>query len=294
MARERGRCVFGTRGIEYRLRDVLLRGRSGSPGTRSRRDLLGHVVGRQRRAGKLLDGVVACVDIVPKQRWASESDQHRRLLLLVLKNAGSDLAPRIQANHSMILRRATPQDLDYLVDADVRSDIEDERIHDLSGAILRDRLQSRAVRIEPFVRSPAYVAWVATNIASQTLGTILYRVRDRALPDEAPWSVFSVIPLDVIPDDGRFFEIYQLWVEPGSRRQGVATRLKLQVEEDARRMGVSMIYTHTAAVNEHIVSLNLRLGYREIRRGSMWDDIERASLVRSVPAAPRTAEDLAT
>ena len=41
-----------------------------------------------------------------------------------------------------------------------------------------------------------------------------------------------------------------------------------------------MIYTHTELTNPHVIALNLKLGYREIRRGPIWDEIERVSLTK--------------
>ena len=43
---------------------------------------------------------------------------------------------------------------------------------------------------------------------------------------------------------------------------------------------VGAIYTHTEAVNGHVIALNKKLGYREIYRGPMWDDIERVALLK--------------
>lgn len=41
-----------------------------------------------------------------------------------------------------------------------------------------------------------------------------------------------------------------------------------------------MIYTHTEAVNLHVIALNLKLGYHPIRTGLLWDAVPRVSLVK--------------
>jgi hypothetical protein len=41
-----------------------------------------------------------------------------------------------------------------------------------------------------------------------------------------------------------------------------------------------MIYTHTEAHHLHVLALNHKLGYREVRRGPIWDDVVRVSLVK--------------
>ena len=44
-----------------------------------------------------------------------------------------------------------------------------------------------------------------------------------------------------------------------------------------------MVYTHTELSNPHVIELKRRLGYREIRRGPIWDEIVRVSLVKDLP-----------
>jgi hypothetical protein len=41
-----------------------------------------------------------------------------------------------------------------------------------------------------------------------------------------------------------------------------------------------MIYTHTEERHAHVLALNQKLGYREVRRGPIWDDVIRVSLVK--------------
>jgi hypothetical protein len=43
-----------------------------------------------------------------------------------------------------------------------------------------------------------------------------------------------------------------------------------------------LIYTHTEERNEHVIALNKKLGYHEIRRGPIWDEIVRVSLIKSL------------
>jgi len=74
-------------------------------------------------------------------------------------------------------------------------------------------------------------------------------------------------------------EVFQLWVHPDYRRLGLATKLKLKLEEEARVHKVDLIYTHTEESNVHVIELNKKLGYFEVRRGAIWDDITRISLV---------------
>jgi hypothetical protein len=43
-----------------------------------------------------------------------------------------------------------------------------------------------------------------------------------------------------------------------------------------------MIYTHTEERHAHVLALNQKLRYREVRRGPIWDDVIRVSRVSLV------------
>jgi ribosomal protein S18 acetylase RimI-like enzyme len=100
-----------------------------------------------------------------------------------------------------------------------------------------------------------------------------------------PWSVFRMLPAAMFPDDGRVCEVFQLWVDPAFRRRGLATYLKREAEREAICRGIAVIYTHTNAANQHVVALNMKLGYREVRRGPIWDEVVRVSLLKTLAAA---------
>lgn len=53
------------------------------------------------------------------------------------------------------------------------------------------------------------------------------------------------------------------------------------------RRQVGAIYTHTEAVNEHVIALNKKLGYAEIYCGPMWDEIERVVLLKNLVVTKR-------
>jgi ribosomal protein S18 acetylase RimI-like enzyme len=101
------------------------------------------------------------------------------------------------------------------------------------------------------------------------------------------WRMFQTISTALFPRDGRFCAIFQLWVDPAYRRQGLGSRLKQMVEEEAARRQVGAIYTHTEAANEHVITLNKKLGYAEIYRGPMWDEIERVALLKTLKIPKR-------
>ena len=98
---------------------------------------------------------------------------------------------------------------------------------------------------------------------------------------EYPWkTIYKEIDREQFQEDGRFLEIFQLWIHPNYRRLGLGTELKLKVEEEAKSHGVNLIYTHTEESNLHVIDLNLKLGYIQVRRGTIWDSIVRVSLIK--------------
>jgi ribosomal protein S18 acetylase RimI-like enzyme len=179
------------------------------------------------------------------------------------------------------IRPATLDDLDYLVTVNLKDEgyTPDPEAHELTPA---ERAAHRE-KIRAFTTGLADVAWLAVDLASGVrLGMIMARFRDRhnEARNEANEFLFRHLGEDWLPPDGRFCEIYNLWVHPSWRRQGLATRLKLHVENEARARGLTLIYTHTETRNAHVLELNRRLGYQEIRRGPLWDAVERVSLIK--------------
>jgi hypothetical protein len=45
---------------------------------------------------------------------------------------------------------------------------------------------------------------------------------------------------------------------------------------------VKLVYTHTEETNPHVLELNKKLGYVEVRRGPIWDEVVRVSLVKTL------------
>lgn len=183
----------------------------------------------------------------------------------------------------VIIRRAVYEDLNFLVETDLLGD--GYTINPNDPPMSLDDLESHRNKILSFVLSLHDCGWIAEDEEKgEKVGMVLARYRDiYNEPDsEANQFLFRYIDKTMIPDDGRFCEMFQLWVAPALRRQGIATRLKLQVEQEARQRGIHMIYTHTETRNQHVIDMNLKLGYQIIRCGPMWDDISRTSLVKYI------------
>jgi ribosomal protein S18 acetylase RimI-like enzyme len=184
------------------------------------------------------------------------------------------------------LRLAILDDLDFLVGTDLLVDREDapgEPVYfDVWGDV--ERAVHRA-NISAYITCSDKCAWVYEDTASQqNVGMLLVSFRDRPTEPhtEATDFLFRYIDESILPPDGRFCEVFQLWVRPAYRRKGLATAMKRACEIETRRRGITLIYTHTRERNTNVVELNRRLGYVEIRRGPMWDAAPRVCLVKKL------------
>ena len=67
-----------------------------------------------------------------------------------------------------------------------------------------------------------------------------------------------------------------------SARDAVASGDLVRLFPDTKgdMFGVHALYTHTEERNTHVIEMNLKLGYREVRRGPIWDEIVRVSLIK--------------
>jgi ribosomal protein S18 acetylase RimI-like enzyme len=175
------------------------------------------------------------------------------------------------------MRRATLQDLAFLAAMDLEADREDAR-----GAPLyfqgwgEPEHQAHRERLAGFVCGP--LAWV-----EEGRGLVLGALYGQGEGTAVHLPALSAL----LPPGARYAEVFQLWVHAGARRQGLGRALKLQLEQSAREQGAVLVYTHTRARNEHVLALNRGLGYEELRRGPMWDEVERVSLVKRLTARGR-------
>ncbi|MEK3913275.1 GNAT family N-acetyltransferase [Paenibacillus sp. FSL H7-0331] len=137
-------------------------------------------------------------------------------------------------------------------------------------------------KIQKYVTDPNKGAFIAEDsVLSMPIGMIMYSISNR--DDVYSWkTIYNELDRTLFQSDGRFLEIFQLWVHPDYRRAGLATQLKSKLEEEAQYHNVNLIYTHTEAVNDHVIELNKKIGYQEVRRGPIWDDIIRVSLIKQL------------
>ena len=178
------------------------------------------------------------------------------------------------------IRRGDARDLDFLVETDLLG----EGYGETGGhqSLTAEEQQEHRAKIAAFVAGGDDSAWICENEKGERVGMIMARYRDlfHEAKNEANRFLFRFLDKTIFPQDGRFCEVFNLWVHPAYRRQGLATRLKIEIEKEALRRGMSMVYTHTEGANPHVVEMNLKLGYRVVRTGPIWDEVERVSLVK--------------
>ncbi|TMV52293.1 GNAT family N-acetyltransferase [Paenibacillus mesophilus] len=177
------------------------------------------------------------------------------------------------------IRNAVRTDLEFLVRIDLKNDgYTVSNKLDLTDSEKKDHCK----KIERFLTERDRGAILMEDTGSHNpIAMIMYSIANR--DTTYPWkTIYSELDRALFQSDGRFMEIFQLWVHPDYRRLGLATKLKLKLEEEARNRHVDLIYTHTEQSNHHVIELNKKIGYEEVRRGSIWDDVIRVSLIKKL------------
>ncbi|CAG7644948.1 GNAT family N-acetyltransferase [Paenibacillus allorhizosphaerae] len=178
-----------------------------------------------------------------------------------------------------LMRKATITDHPFLVHIDLKNDgytVSDQ------AEMTTQQLEAHSNKIERFLTDPSKGAFIVEDSAlNKPIGMIMYNIANRDVT--YPWkTVYSEIDRALFQSDGRFMEVFQLWVHPNYRRLGLATKLKRRLEEEAKSHQVNLIYTHTEEANHHVIELNEKMGYRKVRRGPIWDDVIRISLIKQL------------
>ena len=174
-------------------------------------------------------------------------------------------------------RRGILDDLDFLVAVDLLNEG-----YTTSGDMPQNADEASAHRnkIAAFLTDEDRGVFIIDNLRQSRIAMIMYSVRNCDIHED--YEIFSELQRSLFPTDGWFIQIFQLWVAPSRRREGLATMLKREVEEEAVRRNIRLIYTHSEESNSVVLHLNRRLGYREVRRGTIWDEVIRVSFVKEL------------
>jgi ribosomal protein S18 acetylase RimI-like enzyme len=176
------------------------------------------------------------------------------------------------------LRKANINDHEFLV----RIDLKDEGYTVSNEVTMTEQEKDEhSHKIKSFLTDKDKGAFIIedTNLNKQ-IGTIMYSILNR--DSVKPYTIYNELDRSLFQKDGRFMQIFQLWINKQYRRLGLATKLKLKLEEEAKFHNVNLIYTHTEEKNHHVIEFNDKLGYREVRRGPIWDEVIRVSLIKKI------------
>jgi ribosomal protein S18 acetylase RimI-like enzyme len=178
----------------------------------------------------------------------------------------------------IVLKEASIVDLDFLVWIDIQDEGCSSTYMETWSS---EDFKNHRKMIMEFIEDSDKLAYVLVDEETkEDVGGIYARFRNRKEEEFPQGSIFLNIDQSHFPGDGRFCEPFQLWVHPDYRRKGLATKLKLKLEEESIARGVQTLYTHTEETNTHVIELNVKLGYFKVRKGPIWDDIPRVSLIK--------------
>lgn len=177
----------------------------------------------------------------------------------------------------MSIRNGILDDLDFLVEVDLLNEG-----YTSSEDMPKDPHEVYAHRhkIAAFLTDEDKGVFIIEDSKQSRTAMIMYTIRYRDIHEN--YEIFGELERGLFPIDGRFLQIFQLWVAPSHRKQGLATLLKKEVENECVRRNIRLIYTHTEEGNTVVLDMNRRLGYREVRRGPIWDEVIRVSLVKEL------------
>jgi len=179
--------------------------------------------------------------------------------------------------HGLSLRRLEPSDLDGVAKA-----LQPGEGYTQTAA-LAETWQAIRTGLAGFGGDGVNEGFVVRERGDETpIAFLLYRRRNRGTDDFGEGAILGLLGDGVFPADGRFLQIHDLWVAPQARRRGIARALKRALEAAAASDGFGMIYTVTETTHQAVLTLNEQLGYLEVYRGPMWDDVARVGLAKTI------------
>ena len=175
-------------------------------------------------------------------------------------------------------RKGLLSDLDFLIWVDLKNEgyTVKEEIQ-----MTHNELQQHKNKIASFLEDEDKGVFIFEDELQEVpVAVIMFGVRHLNITYN--YEIFNELDRDLFPSDGRFMDIFQLWVDSRYRRKGLAKELKKKVEEEAIKQHIGLVYTHTEETNAIVLKLNEQLGYREVRRGTIWDEVVRVSLIKKL------------
>lgn len=174
------------------------------------------------------------------------------------------------------IRPPLMSDLEFMI----RVDLESEGTTTTNAANKTpEELEEHRNTIVSFLQNRDKGAFICEDQSTRKqFGLLMYRIRNRdSVPD---YSILQRIDRGVFPDNGQLMEVYQLWVDSEFRKQGIASELKLRLEDESKYRDIHLVYSYTEATNAPVLNMNKKLNYKEVWRGPIWDGIVRVAFVK--------------
>lgn len=184
----------------------------------------------------------------------------------------------------MLIRRVKPIDVGLLLWADLFGDEGNPPAPETDA-----QREARSAHLAAFATDPDKGGFVFVN-DGEILGVVIYRFLNVRSSAGATESCYRTLDRSLLPSSGDVCEIVNLWVAPDHRRNGIGTHLVLLVEEEAMARAVTMIFSHPRDGNTPALYMNRKLKYVEVRRGTLWDSVERVSLTKRLERRFKAAE----
>jgi ribosomal protein S18 acetylase RimI-like enzyme len=173
------------------------------------------------------------------------------------------------------IRPALTDDLEFMV----RIDLKSEGTTTTNANKTPKELEEHRNTVASFLQNSKKGAFICEDQSSRKqIGLLMYRIRNRDfVPD---YSILQKIERGVFPYNGQLMEVYQLWVDKDFRKKGIASKLKLRLEDEAKNRDIQLVYSYTEATNIPVLKMNKKLNYKEVWRGPIWDGIVRVAFVK--------------
>ncbi|MDQ0878849.1 hypothetical protein QFZ77_007508 [Paenibacillus sp. V4I3] len=175
----------------------------------------------------------------------NENQINNRIVVKLMKNDSG-------GERILNIRKSNITDHEFLVSIDLKNDG-----YTLSDVIdmTEQNKEEHSKKIEGYLTDSDKGAFVIEDSASgKPIAMIMYSIANR--DSVYPWkTIYNEL-------DRNLFQI--------------------DLEEEAQKHKVNLIYTHTEETNNHVIELNINIGYQEVRRGPIWDDVIRVSLIKQL------------
>lgn len=116
--------------------------------------------------------------------------------------------------------------------------------------------------------------------SGKQVGVVIFRYRN--LAEQYDNEVFNQLDADLFTPNGAFVEVVLLWIQPDYRQLGLGSDLLRNLERQAKRRNIHLLYMQTEGTNIPGKRFLRKLKFNEVRQGPIWDDTVRVSVIKKI------------